>query len=155
MEDLGFKPKHWIYFLLLRKGKYPPCYLKMARAFASMGITLVPVDYRSLANMLKSDKKAHVMVVERDLEDRNTLKIIMTRYLGFILKSHQVRLFHFSSFDSLLQKEVPRLRGSYFYFRMPQHLISSIRNICQEYFSFVQKRTRWPGGRRAKLPPLA
>lgn len=123
----------------------------MSRVFSEFGIKLVPMkldDFKSL----RVHQHQFVIACVRDIRSFINYNKLLKRYLNYMLRQGSVTLFEFSSFsivhdDSILKKKC------IFQERLPVSMFRMADLIGQQMFSkLMTSSSRWPGGRRAKIP---
>ena len=131
--------------------KKNPKWLKlMIKYFDYLKINVVTITYDELKD-LPSSADTHLIVSESTLISKKRFIEAIKGYLGFALKNNLFSIHHISSFSA---PELP-LRNStksYYFYRMPFLIAPFCLQITQEFLQKNEEKTKWPGGKRAKLP---
>ncbi|AYF43323.1 MULTISPECIES: hypothetical protein [Halobacteriovorax] len=123
----------------------------MSRVFSEFGIKLVPMklgDFKSI----RMREHQFIIASVRDIRSFVNYNKLLKRYLNYMLRQGSVTLFEFSSFSIVHDDSILKTKRV-FQERLPVSMFRMADLIGQNMFSkLVTNSSRWPGGRRAKLP---
>lgn len=123
----------------------------MSRVFSEFGIKLVPMK---LADFKSIRMREHQFVIAciRDIRSFSNYNILLKRYLNYMIRQGSVTLFEYSSFSIVHDDSILKTKRV-FQERLPVSMFHMADVAGREMFSkLITNSSRWPGGRRAKLP---
>ena len=144
--------EHYIFYLQYTK-EIPATFFSLGTVLKNFGITLVPITTHELVNLARP-KKQFVISATADLNSFKALTRVRKSFLDFALVSQKFCLFDISSFGKISISYKLEKNQSYFYYPLPMTFNQMAANIASHYFSQSGTISRWPGGKRAKLPPI-
>lgn len=144
--------ENFIYFLQLSP-VLPEEYIRLAAKFKKWGIDLVPVKVTDLPQLTRG-KCQFVISLCADMTSYRHLAGFRKRYLDFTILNQKYCHFDISSFPKSDIAYKTGKTGHYHYYQLPFERDELVELIVKEFFSKTRKEKRWPGGRRAKLPPM-
>ena len=149
---IGLKQEVYIYFLRL-EGELPWYFFKMANYLGDYSVTLVPVTVNELADLAQGNKQ-YVFTACVNLTQHQILKRIRQKYLDFTLLNKTFCLYHLSSFQEFDIAAKARYNKCYEFYPLPSDMKDIAYDIALRMYEENNESTSWPGGRRAKLPPM-
>lgn len=144
--------ENYIYYLRT-KGGLPPYYFQLSQILKDFQTTLVPVTLEQLMEMPLHQTQV-VLAVSPDMESFQYFQYAQKRFMEFALKTKRLTLVHASSFSTFPRAEQLYVLRNYHHLTIPVSLYAIAHKafvLSQIGKSIDQK---WPGGRRAKLPPM-
>jgi hypothetical protein len=124
----------------------------LANQLKNWDIELIPITLDELIT-LKIDRRKVVFNFAPDLRSFYSYQSMLNRYLNFQLLNQNILLFDANSFhENPITHKLFRYKN-YYFFRLPFKMTEIVTSLALVYLS-EQKNldTKWPGGRRAKLP---
>ena len=143
---------HHIFYLQLAD-TLPKAYFYIRQEFAENGITLVPIRFSDLRE-IASNKKSHVLVILQDMQSKSRFERIKRRYLEIAVKNRQIILHEVSSFSPSIDLHKGNRIKSYFHYTLPNSILKIANQISYSYANDKLNISKWPGGKRAKLPSV-
>ncbi|MFG1483016.1 hypothetical protein ABMA79_05480 [Halobacteriovorax sp. HFRX-2_2] len=126
-------------------------FLYMSRVFSEFGMKLVPMkldDFKSI----RMKEHQFVICCVRDIRALINYQKLLKRYMNFMLRQGSITLFEYSSFAITHDDAILKTK-KVFQERLPVSMFRMADRAGQEMFSkLVTNSSRWPGGKRAKLP---
>jgi len=145
--------EHYIFYIQYTKS-LPTTFFSLGEVLKKFDITLIPIMPNELANMAKS-KKQYVISITADINSFKGLQNLRKSILDFGLVNQKFCLFDVSSFGKISISYKLEKNHSYFHYALPMSFKEIATNIASHYYSQLGTVKRWPGGTRAKLPPVA
>lgn len=144
-------PTHKIYFLAL-DGRLPNWYTALSQYFSDYDINLVPIEMNDLKH-LGPDRNISLIMSEISFYGNDVFDKAFSGFLGHIMKSGLYHIHHISSFAmSHEQVAIKRKTKKYYFYKMPFSINDFVNYVADKYFENLKNSTKWPGGKRAKLP---
>lgn len=145
-------PTYKVYFLSL-EDQLPEWYQLMQEYFKQLGVTLILTDIEEI-KQLSQYHMIHIIISESTLISKAKFRKKMKEYLAFALQKNLVYVHHISSFT--IQREFIELRNRkhYYFYKMPFSIAPFCLHLLEEFLKADEEKWVWPGGRRAKLPPM-
>jgi hypothetical protein len=143
----------YIFFLRLDDA-LPEDYFHLANYFKQYCISLIPVTAKQLVEMSTSNRE-YVLSLNTNLTSDSIFKRFQKKFLNFSLLSRKFYLFDLSSFSKIEIAPKAEYAKSYKHYPLPVDLEDTVIDIALAIYEDREKKQIWPGGRRAKLPPLA
>ncbi len=126
-------------------------FLYMSRVFNEFGMKLVPMkldDFKSI----RMREHQFIIACVRDIRSFVNYNKLLSRYLNYMIRQGSVTLFEFSSFEVSHDDSILKTK-KVFQERLPVSMFRMADLAGQEIFSkLVTNSSRWPGGRRARIP---
>lgn len=123
----------------------------MSRVFSEFGIKVVPMklgDFKSI----RMREHQFVIACIRDIRSFVNYNKLLKRYLNYMLRQGSVTLFEFSSFTIVHDDSILKMKRV-FQEKLPISMFRMADMAGQQMFSrLVTNSSKWPGGRRAKIP---
>lgn len=142
----------YIYFLQLTPA-LPEEFFKFAAHFKRWEIDLIPVEANKIAEITTSQKQ-FIIALNKDFTSIDNFEVVREKFLNFALKREVFTLFDISSFGKMDGYQNYEKKGSYVYLPLPGKYKDFCKRMAAEYYIKREQKGVWPGGRRAKLPPL-
>lgn len=153
--NLTYENQNILFYLKLGK-KLPKTFFHMAANFSLLEITLVPITFSELNNLILEKKnklkKINMVAFTWNIESLNNL-LVSKDSLKIGLLQGTLKLFHLSSFAPSWSEYINTKKvENYFHTALPTSLEQFVFNTALKC-KLEQKIVKtWPGGRRAKLP---
>jgi hypothetical protein len=144
---------HYIFYLQYTVN-LPKTFFILSEIFKKFSISLIPVRPAELANFASS-KKQYVLSTTADLTSQKGLEKVRKNFLDFALLNQKFCLYDVSSFGKISISYKLEKNHSYFHYPLPMTFNEIVANVATSYFSHSGAVKSWPGGKRAKLPPMA
>ena len=141
-----------VYFLSL-EDHLPKWYPIMLGYFKQLGVALILTNLEEI-KQLSQYSKIHVIMSESTLTSKEKINRHMKEYLEFALQNNLLHVHHVSSF--VIQRKFIELRNRrpYYFYKMPFSIAPFCWNLLEEFLEDSREKRVWPGGRKAKLPPM-
>lgn len=139
----------WIFYLKLQKA-LPKKYFRLDQEFKRFGKSLVPVTIKSIGDLIKKNKKIHLMIVVRNLDEYRYFNSKVKKILKFLVRTGRVNLYVTASFSAVNDNSIMR-RDFYFFMKLPV----SYEFLCQSVTRVIDSNElhahKWPGGSRSQF----
>lgn len=141
----------YIFFLMTSK-KLSSQYIILSNFFAQHHISLIPITITDFKLLLHESNNIHVIAMVNTLESREIFDGQVKNFLNFLIKQKKIHFYHISSFRPLAELGFLSKNGSYQFYPLPVDATLVCDDVSTRYFAQMRQTTKWPGGRRAKLP---
>lgn len=133
-------------------GRTPPALGVLAAPLRSWGVALLPIGHDRLAAHRFGGHR-HVLSLTTDPEGQEAKLRLLSGALGFAIRRGRLTLLDVTSFPD------PGTRladdgGRHRIIPLPMDADGLARLVAEEALSKEEDAGRWPGGRRARIPPL-
>lgn len=145
--------EHYIFYIQYTK-TLPVTFFSLGEVLKKFNITLIPILPGEMASMAKA-KKQFAISITADLTSHKGLETIRKSFLDFALVHQKFCLFDVSSFGKISIAYKLEKNHSYFHYALPMTFNQMAKSIATHYYSQIGAVKSWPGGKRAKLPPMA
>jgi len=141
----------YIFFLMTSK-KVSAQFIILSNFFAKHHISLIPIAISDFKLLLHESNNIHVIAMINTLESKETFEDQVKNFLNFLIKQKKIHFYHISSFRPLAELGFLSKNGSYQFYPLPSNAELVCNDVCTHYFGKMRQTSKWPGGRRAKLP---
>lgn len=146
--------KQHIIFYLHENKSLPRSYVQLAQNLKKYEIQLVPVRYDQMLFFSKHHRGAHFIYLEDSMEAKNWLRVKALRKIKLWIQAKNIRLHHISSYGELpVLSAFKRIRG-YYSKKLPITFDELTIHLAEAYYETYTPVSKWPGGRRGKLPEV-
>ncbi|MBT3235993.1 MAG: hypothetical protein HN353_08585 [Bdellovibrionales bacterium] len=141
---------NYVFFLQLST-KLPDYFIRLSAALAPHNIQLVPVTWRDISELIGRDRRLVVAVVP-DISRQRNFNLLRARNLDFWLNRRHINLIHVSTFQQINDLFVTKDSSVYTHLKLPTTISQIAMKIIEKHAQVGERKNRWPGGRRGKLP---
>ena len=98
-EHIGMEKEQWIFYLKMQKN-LPMEYFSLDQRFKEYGKTLIPMEMKSLLDIIKKSPSVHVLIVIRSMDEYKYFRKRIKKIMKLLIRSGKVHLYMVSSFSS-------------------------------------------------------
>ena len=128
-------------------------FLQLSKIFNKFNITLVPIRVQDLKSVA-FNKRKYILAIVKDISSLKSYRKILSPFLNFMMRGSKVKLFEYSSFDVSKDMRLKKY-DDFIERRLPLSLFEIVNEVKESLSKDIaQHETKWPGGRRGKLPSM-
>jgi hypothetical protein len=140
-------------FYLQTKTELDYSFIELSDILSKFNISLLPVTVEDL-RIISKNTKIHLVVLRKDLSTHFAFNDLRTKFLDLALISNRINLCDVSSFSTIEIAGKCEKAENYRFINLPASFKQIAMTLALDYFKEKNKTDEWPGGRRAKLPPM-
>lgn len=148
-DDLMFLDKY-VYYLNLTT-KLPDWYFVLADILNKDDITLIPITSDQIEDVI-SNERIHVITSVHDFAGKAKFNNHAREFLSFASKNRLIHLYFLSSFSGLSSHFDFVSKDLFHFYTLPMRIEHFALLFRNNYYKVETNISKWPGGRRAKLP---